>query len=76
MYRIGDHIFGLLPLLASRLNGSGGVTGGAEDPRLQIQSSEETQVDQRNLFGCIIPCLSFYIARRDLRSIGNTSIRP
>jgi len=29
----GDHIFGLLPLLASRLNGAGGTVEGVEDPR-------------------------------------------
>ncbi|KAH8999181.1 beta-lactamase-like protein [Lactarius akahatsu] len=29
----GDHIFGLLPLLASRLNGAGGVIDEALDPR-------------------------------------------
>ncbi|KAH9948762.1 beta-lactamase-like protein [Amylocystis lapponica] len=31
----GDHIFGLLPVLASRLNGAGGMADGAEDPRAQ-----------------------------------------
>lgn len=31
----GDHIFGLLPLLASRLNGAGGMANGADDPRAQ-----------------------------------------
>jgi len=29
----GDHIFGLLPLLASRLNGAGGMVDGTLDPR-------------------------------------------
>jgi hypothetical protein len=29
----GDHIFGLLPLLASRLNGAGGMADGVDDPR-------------------------------------------
>jgi hypothetical protein len=29
----GDHIFGLLPLLASRLNGAGGMIDGTLDPR-------------------------------------------
>ncbi|EGN93021.1 hypothetical protein SERLA73DRAFT_156605 [Serpula lacrymans var. lacrymans S7.3] len=32
----GDHIFGLLPLLASRLNGAGGVAEGVDDPRAQL----------------------------------------
>lgn len=31
--RSGDHIFGLLPLLASRLNGAGGMIDEALDPR-------------------------------------------
>jgi hypothetical protein len=30
---LGDHIFGLLPLLASRLNGAGGMVDEALDPR-------------------------------------------
>jgi hypothetical protein len=29
----GDHIFGLLPLLASRLNGAGGMVDETSDPR-------------------------------------------
>lgn len=35
---VGDHIFGLLPFLASRLNGAGGVAEGTEDPRGQALS--------------------------------------
>ncbi|KDQ64236.1 hypothetical protein JAAARDRAFT_118066 [Jaapia argillacea MUCL 33604] len=31
----GDHIFGLLPLLCSRLNGAGGAVEDAQDPRLR-----------------------------------------
>jgi len=33
---VGDHIFGLLPLMATLLNGAGGTTDGIEDPRLQV----------------------------------------
>lgn len=32
----GDHIFGIVPLMASMLNGAGGITEGADDPRSQI----------------------------------------
>ncbi|KAJ6625641.1 beta-lactamase-like protein [Mycena sp. CBHHK59/15] len=32
----GDHIFGLIPLLAGVLNGAGGAADGAEDPRADI----------------------------------------
>ncbi|KAG2369596.1 hypothetical protein BDR07DRAFT_1447469 [Suillus spraguei] len=32
----GDHIFGLLPLLASMLNGAGGTADGVEDPRAHM----------------------------------------
>ncbi|KAJ7638993.1 beta-lactamase-like protein [Roridomyces roridus] len=32
----GDHIFGLLPLLAGILNGAGGAADGTEDPRARI----------------------------------------
>jgi len=34
----GDHIFGLIPLMASLLNGAGGVTEGGEDPRLNVNT--------------------------------------
>ncbi|KAL6309735.1 Metallo-hydrolase/oxidoreductase [Sparassis latifolia] len=36
----GDHIFGLLPLLASRLNGAGGTADGVEDPRANVNTDE------------------------------------
>ncbi|KAE9410181.1 Metallo-hydrolase/oxidoreductase [Gymnopus androsaceus JB14] len=32
----GDHIFGLIPLLAGCLNGNGGTADGVEDPRTEI----------------------------------------
>ncbi|KAF8913780.1 Metallo-hydrolase oxidoreductase [Gymnopilus junonius] len=34
----GDHIFGVIPLMASLLNGAGGVTEGSEDPRLNVET--------------------------------------
>ncbi|EIN10828.1 Metallo-hydrolase/oxidoreductase [Punctularia strigosozonata HHB-11173 SS5] len=37
----GDHIFGLLPLMAGRLNGAGGLADGAEDPRSQVTIDQE-----------------------------------
>ncbi|KIK67973.1 hypothetical protein GYMLUDRAFT_36775 [Collybiopsis luxurians FD-317 M1] len=36
----GDHIFGLIPLLAGCLNGNGGVANGGEDPRENINLDE------------------------------------
>ncbi|KAJ7094613.1 beta-lactamase-like protein [Mycena belliarum] len=36
----GDHIFGLVPLLAAILNGAGGSADGAEDPRARIDVSK------------------------------------
>ncbi|KAG6831398.1 hypothetical protein H0H92_011000 [Tricholoma furcatifolium] len=36
----GDHIFGLVPLLASCLNGAGGTTDGVEDPRTHIDMEQ------------------------------------
>ncbi|KAF9268131.1 Metallo-hydrolase/oxidoreductase [Marasmius fiardii PR-910] len=36
----GDHIFGLLPLMAACLNGAGGAADGAEDLRSQINLNE------------------------------------
>ncbi|KAJ7498757.1 beta-lactamase-like protein [Mycena latifolia] len=35
----GDHIFGLVPLLAGILNGAGGAADGAEEPRAHIDVS-------------------------------------
>ncbi|KAG2156206.1 beta-lactamase-like protein [Suillus clintonianus] len=38
----GDHIFGLLPLLASMMNGAGGTANGIEDPRAHgVQDSSD-----------------------------------
>ncbi|KAI0690397.1 Metallo-hydrolase/oxidoreductase [Cytidiella melzeri] len=45
----GDHIFGLVPFLATRLNGAGGVTEGAEDPRKH--SFLTTQSDPIEIYG-------------------------
>jgi len=39
----GDHIFGLLPLMASCLDGSGGMVNESEDGRLQSGSTEDIQ---------------------------------
>jgi len=36
---LGDHIFGICPLLASCLNGAGGTAEGTEDPRMQTGST-------------------------------------
>jgi len=47
---LGDHIFGLLPLLASRLNGAGGTADGTEDPRAHI-----VQGDVRMFIAPILP---------------------
>ncbi|KAF8351573.1 Metallo-hydrolase oxidoreductase [Amanita rubescens] len=37
----GDHIFGLVPLLSSRLNGAGGLALGQEDPRTKIDMTQQ-----------------------------------
>ncbi|KAL0067581.1 hypothetical protein AAF712_005296 [Marasmius tenuissimus] len=36
----GDHIFGLLPLMAACLNGAGGTADGIDDPRAQVDLNE------------------------------------
>ncbi|KAG7096781.1 hypothetical protein E1B28_004191 [Marasmius oreades] len=36
----GDHIFGLLPLMAACLNGAGGTVDGADDPRTQVNLND------------------------------------
>ena len=41
---IGDHLFGILPLLASRLNGAGGMVDGVEDPRAKSSAAAESEV--------------------------------
>ncbi|KAF9534785.1 beta-lactamase-like protein [Crepidotus variabilis] len=35
----GDHIFGIVPLMCSLLNGAGGTAEGEEDPRLSISAT-------------------------------------
>lgn len=40
----GDHIFGLGPLLASRLNGAGGMVAGVHDPREQELVAQDQPV--------------------------------
>jgi ribonuclease Z len=47
---LGDHIFGLIPLMASLLNGAGGVAAGGDDPRLSIDTTKAVRF-------CVI-CLS------------------
>ena len=44
MYK-GDHIFGLLPLMASRLNGAGGTSEGVDDPRNQLGGHQEVSLN-------------------------------
>ncbi|CCM01765.1 uncharacterized protein FIBRA_03831 [Fibroporia radiculosa] len=38
----GDHIFGLIPLLASRLNGAGGMVNNADDTRLRSDAIQDS----------------------------------
>lgn len=47
----GDHIFGLLPLLASRLNGAGGMADGADDPRIQNLASNMATAEPVEIYG-------------------------
>ncbi len=49
--RLGDHIFGLVPLLSSRLNGAGGLAPGQEDPRTKVDMTQQVRV----------PCISFIV---------------
>jgi hypothetical protein len=57
----GDHIFGLLPLLASRLNGAGGTAEGVEDPR--SQGNQDQQVSFSCLFHNIADTLGNSLSR-------------
>ncbi|KAI9000712.1 Metallo-hydrolase/oxidoreductase [Trametes punicea] len=45
----GDHIFGLLPVLAARLNGAGGTIDGVEDPRAQVASESSSPL--KDIYG-------------------------
>ena len=47
--RTGDHIFGLLPLMASIANGAGGTIEDMEDPRTQRKGNVEVEVGQSTL---------------------------
>ncbi|KAF8524601.1 Metallo-hydrolase/oxidoreductase [Hysterangium stoloniferum] len=40
----GDHIFGLLPLMASCLNGAGGTVDGIEDPRAIVNEADDFEI--------------------------------
>lgn len=41
---VGDHIFGLIPLLASMMNGAGGTTEGTEDPRSEVDRTTPVRI--------------------------------
>ncbi|KAG2042277.1 beta-lactamase-like protein [Suillus americanus] len=47
----GDHIFGLLPLLASMLNGAGGTADGVEDPRIHMAQNSPDPIEIYGPFG-------------------------
>ncbi|KAI0638505.1 Metallo-hydrolase/oxidoreductase [Trametes polyzona] len=47
----GDHIFGLLPVLAGRLNGAGGTIDGVEDPRAQASATLPEDVPPLEIYG-------------------------
>ena len=51
-YPLGDHIFGLIPLLASCLNGGGGTSDGVDDPRLQVDMDQRVCVSDDFLSAC------------------------
>ena len=59
----GDHIFGLLPLMASLLNGAGGTTDGIEDPRLQVQFDKPASVSFSLLFHSVLHITLFMKCR-------------
>lgn len=46
----GDHIFGLLPLLASRLNGAGGMVDSIDDPRIHESKDQNVSELRRKAF--------------------------
>ncbi|KAI0832747.1 Metallo-hydrolase/oxidoreductase [Trametes gibbosa] len=47
----GDHIFGLLPVLAGRLNGAGGTIDGVDDPRTQASVGLPEDVQPLEIYG-------------------------
>ena len=50
MHPLGDHIFGLIPLLASCLNGAGGTSEAIDDPRLQVDMNQRVCLSDVFLF--------------------------
>ena len=56
-YLVGDHIFGLIPLMASLLNGAGGITEGGEDLRLHVNT--ETAVCPSPSFDLLVQFANF-----------------
>jgi len=71
LHSIGDHIFGLLPLLASRLNGTGGTVEGLEDPRATLTSEEDVRLHH---LGSDPQLTSFSTACRDLWADGHSGL--
>ncbi|KIJ70108.1 hypothetical protein HYDPIDRAFT_23251 [Hydnomerulius pinastri MD-312] len=47
----GDHIFGLLPLMASLLNGAGGTIEDVEDPRARVGINVSTDIEPLEIYG-------------------------
>ena len=73
----GDHIFGLLPLLASRLNGAGGTVEGVEDPRIQdvADAQSVTEVCTQRLTSKMYSYIYlFHTANRDIRPLRDSSL--
>jgi len=66
----GDHIFGLVPLLAGIMNGAGGTVG-AEDSRVADSGAQEVRSLSKDLRAQLNQIIE---ARRDLRPAGNSLV--
>ena len=47
---VGDHIFGIAPLMAGCMNGAGGMIDGVEDPRSSNMSEYITVCYYTNIY--------------------------
>ena len=73
---LGDHIFGLAPLMAGCMNGAGGMVDGVADPRNVTPNPEPVMVSFKFKMNHACTQYSSKPAIRDIRTHRNTRLRP
>ena len=75
MSYVGDHIFGLIPLLAGCLNGMGGTSDGVDDPRIQVDTAQPVCASDISFVTGVYSSESITTAPRDLWPARNACLR-